>query len=60
MSAVVLLDQSAAFDLFDYGTLTAKMSALKFSHEAVSWFEKYLVGSVEVDPTLSPQKALIR
>ena len=42
MSAVVLLDQSAAFDLVDHGTLTAKMKALNFSHETVTWFENYL------------------
>ena len=33
MYAVILLDQSAAFDIVDHGTLTAKMSALNFSPE---------------------------
>ena len=44
MSAVVLLDQSAGFDLVDHGTLTAKMSTLNFSPGTVGWFKNYLVG----------------
>ena len=45
MSAVVLLDQSAALDLVNLGTQTDKMKALNFSQETVVWFENYLAES---------------
>ena len=56
MSAVVLLDQSAAFDLVDHGKLTTKMSTLNISQETGVWFENYLAGrrvSCQVESKLS-------
>ena len=61
MTAVFLIDQSAAFDLVDNGTLTAKLSALNFSQEPVVWFENYVGGrrfSCQVESKLSDHLAV--
>ena len=44
LSAVVMLDQTAAFDLVDHRTLLLKMQAHNFSKETVLWFQSYLTG----------------
>ena len=55
MSAMFLLDQSSAFDLVVHCTLTAKMSALNVSQNAIRWFQNYLAGrfSCHFESTLS-------
>ncbi|CAH1277688.1 Hypp9765 [Branchiostoma lanceolatum] len=42
MTAVVLLDYSAAFDLVDHGRLLNKLSSCGFSEETVGWVQSYL------------------
>lgn len=42
ISAVVMLDMSAAFDLVDHGLLLNKMKIYGFNDGALSWMESYL------------------
>ena len=42
LSAVLLLDQSAAYDLLDHKILIDKLFRYNFDHDSVSWFQSYL------------------
>ena len=42
ISAVVMLDMSAAFDVVDHGILLAKLKLFGLDNDAVSWFHSYL------------------
>ena len=42
LSAALLLDLSAAFDIVDHEILLKKLRSYKFSEDSVRWFESYL------------------
>ena len=44
ISAVILLDQKAAFDLVDHVTLVSKLKEYGFSDTMVDWLRNYLQG----------------
>ena len=61
LSAVVILDQTAAFDLVDQRTLLLKMQAHNFSKETVLWFHSYLTGrtySTRIEASLNESREL--
>ena len=44
LKAVVMLDQTAAFDLVDHQILLAKMREMQFQHSTIKWFNSFLEG----------------
>ena len=44
LSAALLLDLSAAFDVVDHAIFLRKLEIYNFSEETVSWFKSYLTG----------------
>ena len=42
LTAALLLDLSAAFDIVDHGILLQKLEAYNFSNDSVEWFKSYL------------------
>ena len=61
MSAVLLLDQSAAYDLLDHDILLKKLARYNFDEESVSWFDSYLSNrsqSVQVEAQQSSREVL--
>ena len=61
ISAVVMLDLSAAFDVVDHDILLSKLEIYGFEDKAVSWLSSYLSGRsqmVYVDGTLSDPLAV--
>ena len=55
LSAALLLDLSAAFDVVDHPILLQKLQAYNFSDDAVSWFASYLSSRVQVVQVESSQ-----
>ena len=56
ITAVLMLDMSAAFDLVDHDLLLQKMAEYGFEESALGWFRSYLSGrsqQVYVDGALS-------
>ena len=56
LAAVIMLDQTAAFDLVDHQLLLDKLELLNCSHNTIKWFKSYLEGrwiSVRVDSKTS-------
>ena len=56
LSAVVMLDLSAAFDVVDHAILLNKLKIYDFDERSVAWLSSYLTGrsqKVYVDGTLS-------
>merc|ERR1711888_6340 len=47
LSAVCLLDQSAAYDLLCHRTLKKKLELYNFSEESVEWLMSYLGGRTQ-------------
>ena len=61
LSAVLLLDQSAAYDLLDHGILLKKLACYNFDEETIHWFKSYLSNrsqSVQIEAQQSPVKNL--
>ena len=57
ITAALLLDQSAAYDLLDHSILLRKLSAYNFDENAINWFHSYLSGrsqSVQIETKQSP------
>ena len=48
LSAALLLDLSAAFDIVDHSIFLKKLKAYKFSESTILWFESYLKDRVQV------------
>ena len=48
LSAAILLDLSAAFDVVDHKILLEKLVLYNFSEETVSWFKSYLEGRRQI------------
>ena len=48
LSAVLLLDLSAAFDVVDHQILLDKLELYKFSPKTVAWFKSYLEGRKQI------------
>ena len=48
MSAVCLLDQSAAYNLLCHQTLREKLELYNFSERSISWIMSYLSGRTQV------------
>ena len=48
LSAALLLDLTAAFDVVDHGILLKKLQAYQFSEDSVSWFSSYLSERVQL------------
>ena len=44
LTAALLLDLSAAFDVVDHSILLDKLKLYNFSPQAISWFQSYLSG----------------
>ena len=44
LSAAVLLDLSAGFDVIDHDTLLKKLEKYGFNEVAISWFKDYMTG----------------
>ena len=42
LTAALLLDQSAAYDLLDHPILLKKLAAYNFSKDSIKWFQSYL------------------
>ena len=47
ISAVVMLDMSAAFDVVDHSILLSKLKLFGLDDNAITWFESYLVGRTQ-------------
>ena len=61
LSAALLLDQSAAYDLLDHSILLRKLKIYNFEDETVEWFHSYLSGrsqSVQVEAGQSSKEEL--
>ena len=61
LSAALLLDLSAAFDIVDHKILLKKLKAYNFSEEAILWFKSYLenrLQKVQVQTKLSDTRVL--
>ena len=61
VTATVLLDQTAAFDIVDHETLINKLKLYKFSNNTLAWFTSYLKNRsfrVKVESKLSDPKEL--
>ena len=61
LSAALLLDLSAAFDIVDHEILITKLKEYNFSQEACSWFESYLADrkqTVQVESKFSNPEAI--
>ena len=61
LSAALLLDLTAAFDVVDHSILLKKLEAYNFSDESVAWFASYLssrVQIVQVESKLSNSEVL--
>ena len=59
--AVLLLDQSAAYDLLDHSILLKKLEKYNFDQESIRWLQSYLGGrsqSVQVEAKESPRENL--
>ena len=57
LSAAVLLDLSAGFDVIDHETLIMKVKKYGFDEISVSWFEDYMSGRfqcVQIESSFSP------
>ena len=48
MSAVLLIDQSAAYDLLDHNIFLEKLKAYNFDNNSISWFESNLSGRTQI------------
>ena len=48
LTAALLLDLSAAFDVVDHSILLDKLKLYNFSPQAISWFQSYLSGRKQV------------
>ena len=55
LSAALLLDQSAAYDLVDHLILLQKLRIYQFSEETINWFSSYLGGRSQVVQVESKQ-----
>ena len=61
LSAVLLLDQSAAYDLLDHNILLRKLARYNFDEESIHWFSSYLSNrsqSVQVEAQESSREDL--
>ena len=61
LSAALLLDLSAAFDIVDHDIFLNKLKAYKFSESSINWFKSYLedrVQVVQVETKFSDPEAL--
>ena len=61
LSAALLLDLTAAFDVVDHNIFKQKLQAYNFSKESVSWFASYLserVQLVQVESKLSKSEVI--
>ena len=61
LSAALLLDQSAAYDLLDHKILLEKLTKYNFDEQSIQWFSSYLSGrcqSVQVEAKQSPTEDL--
>ena len=61
LSAVLLLDQSAAYDLLDHSIFLEKLKAYNFDDNSVLWFKSYLSGRsqiVQVESKLSKKQSV--
>ena len=61
LSAALLLDLTAAFDVVDHGIFLKKLEAYNFSQDSVTWFSSYLsnrIQIVQVESKLSDPEVL--
>ena len=61
LTAALLLDQSAAYDLLDHCILLKKLEVYNFSQESIKWFQSYLSNrsqSVQVETKQSKKESL--
>ena len=61
LTAALLLDQSAAYDLLDHTILLKKLALYNFSEDSIQWFKSYLSGrsqSVQVEAQQSTVEEL--
>ena len=58
LSATLLLDQSAAYDLVDHQILLEKLKAYNFDESAVHWFQSYLSNRSQLVQVESKQSEL--
>ena len=61
LTAALLLDQSAAYDLLDHSILLGKLAAYNFDANSVEWFQSYLSGrsqSVQMEAKRSTTQSL--
>ena len=61
LSAALLLDLSAAFDIVDHQIFLRKLNCYGFSENSIKWFSSYLTGrsqTVQVETKFSQQEAL--
>ena len=47
LTAALLLDQSASYDLLDHSILLRKLAIYNFSESAVNWIKSYLSDSMQ-------------
>ena len=58
ISAALLLDQSAAYDLLDHSILLRKLAAYNFDESALQWFKSYLSDRSQAVQIESKQSSL--
>ena len=61
LTAALLLDQSAAYDLLDHSILLRKLAAYNFDARSIEWFQSYLSGrsqSVQIEAKRSTKQDL--
>ena len=60
LSAVLLLDQSAAYDLIDHSTLSEKMKIYNFEDKTIQWFKSYMENRTQIVQIESKQNSPIQ
>jgi hypothetical protein len=49
LSAALLLDLSAAFDIVDHKIFLKKLKSYNFSDDTIQWFKSYLEDRVQIE-----------
>merc|ERR1711888_348653 len=48
LAAVIMIDQTAAYDLMDHDLITAKMRAYNMGESFIKWMQSYLTGRMQM------------
>ena len=59
LTAALLLDQSAAYDLLDHSILLEKLANYDFDENSIEWFCSYLTGRSQLVQVETKQSSLL-